>query len=470
MAFLRALSGRLSPGRLLPNSVAGRTALAVILALVLTQAVSALIYLTDRGGGPPVHNVRVLTERVAAIVQLFETTPPTERDRVARALDDPVLGVKWRMEAPRKPAERRGPGPLDYLERRLRIALGDRDRQRRIVVEMRVDRPPLTPPPPAGMEMHDMMRAHSDLRIAVSLSDGSWLYLFTGDPADGPFRVLRFAMWMAGVVGVVALLSWWAARRLTAPLARFAAAAERLGIDPEAPELPEDGPNELRAATRAFNAMQARLARFVADRTQMVAAMSHDLRTPLTRLRLRAELVDDEDMQRRMLADLDEMQAMIDATLAFARDDAKREPRGPVDLAAMLQSLCDDRADAGQNATYEGPLHLTVYGRPVALRRALANLIDNALAYGGAARVTLRAAAGGGGVAEVADNGPGIPPDQLEKVFQPFYRVDASRSRDTGGVGLGLSTARTILRGHGGDVTLANRPEGGLTATAFLPA
>lgn len=456
--------------RILPDSVAGRTALAVILALMLTQAVSALIYLTDRGDGPPVHNLRVLTERVAAIVQLFDATPAAERERVARALDDPVLGVKWRTEAPRKPAlDRRGvPGPLDYLERRLRVALGDRERRRQIVVDMRLDRSPLAPPPPPGMEMHEAMRAHADLRIAVSLADGSWLYLFTGDPADGPFRLLRFAMWMAGVVGVVALLSWWVARRLTAPLARFAAAAERLGVDPDAPELPEDGPKELRDATRAFNAMQGRLARFVADRTQMVAAMSHDLRTPLTRLRLRAELVDDDDMQRRMLADLDEMQAMIDATLAFARDDAKREPRGPVDLAAMLQSLCDDRADAGQNAVYDGPLHLTVHGRPVALRRALANLIDNALAYGGAARVTLRPLAGGGAV-EVADDGPGIPPEHLEKVFQPFYRVDASRSRDTGGVGLGLSTARTILRGHGGDVALTNRPEGGLTATATLP-
>lgn len=461
--------------RVLPDSVAGRTALAVILALFLTQAVSALIYLTDRGGGGPVHNVRVLTERVAAIVQLFEATPAGERERVARALDDPVLGVKWRPDGPRKPnAERRGqPGPLEYLERRVRIALGDRERRRQIVVDMRVDRPPLgpplAPPPPAGMEMHEAMRAHSDLRIAVSLTDGSWLYLFTGDPADGPFRLLRFAMWMAGVVGVVALLSWWASRRLTAPLARFAAAAERLGLDPDAPELLEDGPKELRAATRAFNAMQSRLARFVADRTQMVAAMSHDLRTPLTRLRLRAELVDDEDMQRRMLADLDEMQAMIDATLAFARDDAKREPRAPLDLAAMLQSLCDDRSDAGQDAVYDGPSRLIVHGRPVALRRALANLIDNALAYGAAARVALHPLGGGGGVVEVADDGPGIPPEQLEKVFQPFYRVEASRSRDTGGVGLGLSTARTILRGHGGDVTLANRPEGGLIVTATLP-
>lgn len=458
--------------RIAPDSVAGRTALAVVMALILTQAVSALIYLTDRGAGPPAHNMRVLTERVAAIVQLFESTPAAERGRVAQALDDPILGVKWRPDPPRfaqfDDDRGGGPPPMEYMRRRLHAALGDRERMRRIAVDFKMERPLLAPPPPAaGMEPPPEFRPHPDLRIAVSLNDGSWLVFATGDPADGPFRLLRFALWMAGVVGVVALLSWWASRRLTAPLARFAAAAERLGLDPEAAALPEDGPKELRAATRAFNAMQGRLARFVADRTQMVAAMSHDLRTPLTRLRLRAELVDDDDMQRRMLADLDEMQAMIDATLAFARDDAKREPRGPVDLAAMLQSLCDDRADAGQAADCDGPLHLTVHGRPVALRRALANLIDNALAYGGAARVALRAE-GGCAVIEIADDGPGIPADQLEKVFQPFYRLDASRSRDTGGVGLGLSTARTIIRGHGGDVVLTNRPEGGLTAAVRL--
>lgn len=457
--------------RIAPDGVAGRTALAVILALILTQAVSALIYLTDRGAGPPAHNMRVLTERVAAIVQLFESTPAGERGRVAHALDDPILGVKWRPEPPRfaQGPDAETPPPLEYMRRRLYAALGERPRQRRVVVDVKIERPLLAPPPPAaGIEPPDF-RIHPNLRIAVALTDGSWLLFTTGDPADGPFRLLRFGLWMVGVVGVVALLSWWASRRLTAPLARFAAAAERLGLDPEAPALPEDGPKELRAATRAFNLMQERLARFVADRTQMVAAMSHDLRTPLTRLRLRAELVDDEDMQRRMLADLDEMQAMIDATLAFARDDAKREPRGPIDLAVMLQSLCDDRVDAGQAATYDGPLHLTVYGRPVALRRALANLIDNALAYGGAARATLRADADGA-TAEIADDGPGIPPDQMEKVFQPFYRIDASRSRDTGGVGLGLSTARTIMRGHGGDVTLRNREGGGLTAVVTIPA
>jgi signal transduction histidine kinase len=449
--------------RLLPDSVASRTAITVVLALILAQVVSALIYFTDRGAGPPVHNMRVLSERVAAIVALVESTAPGERNRVVKALDDPVLGVAWRPDPPRPPSKRSV--PLELLRHRLAMAMGDPDHRRPIWVDLRFDHPPITPP--QGMEIPEL-RPHADLRIVVGLSDDTSLLFTTGDPPDGPFRLIRFALWMVGVVVVVAVLSWWASRRLTAPLARFAAAAERLGVEPDAPALKEDGPRELRAATQAFNTMQERLQRFVADRTQMVAAMSHDLRTPLTRLRLRAELVDDEDMQRRMLADLSDMQAMIDATLAFARDDAKREPRGPLDLAALLQSLCDDRVDAGLDADFEGPRHVTVLGRPVALRRAYANLIDNAIAYGGKAMVTLTATADGATVT-VCDDGPGIPPHQLEKVFQPFYRVEGSRSRDTGGVGLGLSTARTILCGHGGDVTLANRPEGGLRATAFLP-
>ncbi|NYZ13324.1 HAMP domain-containing protein [Azospirillum sp. RWY-5-1] len=448
--------------RLLPDSIAARTAATVVLALFLTQAVSALIYLTDRPEGPPVHSFRVWVGRVSAIVQLVESTPQAERPRVVRALDDPILGVDWRDKAPRVRPDPPGM-PLEFLRRRVRQAIGDPDRP--VLIEMRHDRG-LGPPRP--LPLPDDPRGPSMVRLFVQLTDGSWLVFTSGEPPDGPFQMLRFGLWMAGIVAVVAALSLWAARRLTAPLAGFAAASERLGVDGEAAPLAEVGPRELRTATRAFNLMQERLRRFVADRTQMLAAISHDLRTPLTRLRLRAELVEDPEMQRKMLADLDEMEQMIKATLAFARDDAQKEPRGPLDLADLLQSLCDDRVDAGCDATYQGPGHLTVDGRPVALRRALANLMDNAIAYGGGCRVGLAAEVGNARIT-IDDDGPGIPVEEAEKVFAPFYRLERSRSRDTGGVGLGLSTARTILRRHGGDVTLANRPEGGLRATVLLP-
>ncbi|PWC34448.1 histidine kinase [Azospirillum sp. TSO35-2] len=445
-------------------------ALTVVLALLLTQAISALVYLTDRSEGPPIHGPNVLVQRVTAIVQLVESTPVPGRDRVVRAIDDPVLRVEWHPDRPPELEDYAGVR-FDPLKRRLRESLDSPNRA--IVVE--VQRPPHDadhrhPPPPfAGGEDNRHWGPH--VRLSVRLTDGSWLSFTGGDPMAGPFGILRFVLWMGAMAGGILLVSLLAARRVTAPLAGFAAAAERLSVDGEAKPLPEQGPSELRAATRAFNRMQGRLARFVADRTQMLAAISHDLRTPITRLRLRAELVDDPEMQRRMLSDLDEMEAMISATLAFARDDAQREPRGRFDLADLLQSLCDDRVDAGHRAAYAGPAHAVAEGRPVALRRAFANLMDNAIAYGGGFTVRLEDGPGTDGHAliHVEDDGPGIPEAEFEKVFAPFYRLERSRSRDTGGVGLGLSTARTIIRGHGGDVTLANRPEGGLRVTVTLP-
>ncbi|WP_029010702.1 ATP-binding protein [Azospirillum halopraeferens] len=448
--------------RLLPDSIAARTALTVVVALLLTQVISALVYLADRREGPPAHNPRVLVQRIAAIVQLVEGTPADERPRLVRALDDPILGVEWSRDRPRAGNQADG-FPFEVLRRRIRQSLGDPGR------EVLVALPP-RPPSPIGAPLPRREDPHwyGNARLSVRLGDGSWLTFVSGDPSEATFRLLRFGLWMTGIVAMIVALSLFAARRLTAPLARFADAAERLGVDPEAPPLREAGPRELRAATRAFNRMQERLRRFVDDRTQMLAAISHDLRTPLTRLRLRAEMVEDPETQRRMLADLDEMQAMITATLAFARDDARREPRGPLDLADLLQSLVEDRTDAGHAAAYEGPHHATARGRPVALRRALANLMDNAIAYGGGVRVRLLPEDGQARVI-LDDDGPGIPEAEFEKVFAPFYRLERSRSRDTGGVGLGLSTARTIVRGHGGDITLANRPEGGLRVTVVLP-
>ena len=200
----------------------------------------------------------------------------------------------------------------------------------------------------------------------------------------------------------------------------------------------------------------------------MLAAISHDLRTPITTLRLRAEFIEDPETRDKILETLDEMQQMTEATLAFLREDAAREDSRQVDLAALIQSLCDDLADAGREVAFAGAGRTPLVCRPVALKRALANLIENAVAYGARARVALEE-----GAAElrivIDDDGPGIPPDRMEAVFEPFVRLEESRSRETGGVGLGLAIARSIARGHGGDVTLENRPEGGLRAILRLP-
>jgi signal transduction histidine kinase len=224
----------------------------------------------------------------------------------------------------------------------------------------------------------------------------------------------------------------------------------------------------VRATVEAFNAMQARLARFVGDRTRMIAAIGHDLRTPITSLRLRAEFVEDEELRADIVRMLDEMQAMVDATLAFARDDAAGEETRTVDLAALVEGIVDDQTALGRAVSYEGPERLPWRCRPVSLKRAISNLVENAIRYAGSAHVVLRQAAGEV-LVEVEDKGAGVPEEALESLFEPFVRLEGSRSRQTGGVGLGLSIARSIARAHGGELTLANRAEGGLRATLSLP-
>ncbi|MGF1639326.1 MAG: sensor histidine kinase, partial [Rhodospirillales bacterium] len=303
---------------------------------------------------------------------------------------------------------------------------------------------------------------------SLRLGDGTWLNFGIPLPPLPPVWETRIFALILATTLIALAISVWAVRRASAPLSLLAAAAERLGLDMNAPPLTETGPREVRQAAHAFNTMQRRLQRFVGDRTQMLAAISHDLRTPITRLKLRAELVDDPEQQRKMRADLDEMEAMIAATLAFAREEFADEARTPLDLAVLLQTVCDEAVDAGGVAAYAGPSRFAFDGRPTALRRAFANLIDNAIKYGGGAVVTLAAATATVTVT-VDDHGPGLPEAERDRVFDPFYRVEPSRSRETGGVGLGLAVVRSVVRGHGGEVGLANRPEGGLRATVVMP-
>jgi signal transduction histidine kinase len=254
----------------------------------------------------------------------------------------------------------------------------------------------------------------------------------------------------------------------------LADAAEALGRDVNAPPLPENGPTEVRTAAIAFNTMASRIRRFVQDRTELLTAIGHDLRTPITRLKLRAEFVEDEEQRAKILADLGELEELVSATLAFGRDVRTTEPLSPIDLAELLRTILDESADAWpdmqEKLHYEGPSHVTVMARPLGLKRVFVNLISNAIHYGGSALVRLRRADDGMVVVEVEDDGPGLPPNELERVFEPFHRGEPSRSRETGGVGLGLPIARNISRAHGGDVSLANRASGGLRVTVTLPA
>ena len=308
------------------------------------------------------------------------------------------------------------------------------------------------------------------VRASVQVGENFWFNARVDlDLSESSQRTRPFFLFTTIMTLLIAGLAIYAVRRAIKPVSLFAAAAERLGIELNAEPLPETGTGEVRRAARAFNTMQSRLKRFIQDRTQMLAAISHDLRTPITRMRLRAEFVDDDQQRNKMLVDLDEMEAMIKATLAFAREDAANEPSEPTDVAAVLMDVISDHAKTGSTATYDGPKTLMQSVRPLGLKRALRNLIENAIHYGGTARVILKSYKDETAII-IDDDGPGIAEDVKDHVFTPFFRLEGSRSRDTGGTGLGMTIARNAVRSIGGDIELLNRPEGGLRVKVTLPA
>ncbi|MDH3476380.1 MAG: ATP-binding protein [Rhodospirillales bacterium] len=270
------------------------------------------------------------------------------------------------------------------------------------------------------------------------------------------------------MAAAILLIVIFLVRRMTRPLRALATAADNLGRGEEAPSLALSGPDEVRRTTRAFNAMRERIQRFVQDRTRMLAAISHDLRTPITTLRLRAEFIEDGETRDKIIETLDEMQRMTEAALAFARGEAAQEKTRQVDLAALVQSLCDDLAELGYDVVFSEAERTPYACRPLGLKRALRNLIENAATYGTRARVALRQTSAGLEVV-VDDDGPGIPEEDLDRVFEPFFRLEESRSTETGGIGLGMAIARSIVRGHGGEITLKNRSGGGLRVLVTLP-
>jgi signal transduction histidine kinase len=266
---------------------------------------------------------------------------------------------------------------------------------------------------------------------------------------------------------LVALAGVATVRRIASPLRQLTRAAETLGRGEAVVPLRESGPEDIRRTAVAFNSMQERIHRFVADQTRMLAAIGHDLRTPLTTLRLRAELVEDAELQERMLDTIEEMHAMTESALSLARQDASTEPTRTIDLTALVESVCDDLADLGQPVRCRTSERINYRCRPEGLRRVIRNLIENAVRYAGGADVSLVAEASSIRIL-VEDDGPGIPIDSVEEVFAPFFRLEGSRSRETGGIGLGLSIARAIARQHGGDIILSPR-EPGLRASVVLP-
>jgi signal transduction histidine kinase len=473
---------RIFPSRLLPRSLFGQTLLILLLGLVVSHAIGAWIYAGAREQAVRAVGGFAAAERVANLSRLVEDAPPDWRPRIVRALSDPGFHVALLAHAPTLPpsdAQSAAASIADYVRAQLPATP---NRQVRVTVFAPAgvpfgQQPPIGPMGGMGgmggmgAMMHQMMEPNfgvwHGLQLVVRLNDGQWLAFDTTLPQGPPPVTWQFIISMALMAAIVIAVSIWAVRRVTAPLGKLADAADRLGRDVTTAPLAEAGTVEMQRAARAFNRMQERLRRLIESRTQMLAALSHDLRTPLTLLRLRTEEVVDAEERDKMLATIGEMDGMIGSTLAFARDEMRAEPRRRVDIAALLASIVDDMADAGLPVTMTPAAALIHECQPGALKRAMTNLLDNAVKYGKRATAAIAATAKTIEIT-VDDEGPGLPEAELARVFQPFYRVEESRSRETGGTGLGLAIAQSIVQAHGGELTLANRSGGGLRATIRL--
>jgi len=306
-----------------------------------------------------------------------------------------------------------------------------------------------------------------DFSAALQQDDGTWTVVRSTPESFPSAWQMEASAWLLGGFLIVASAGYLFSRRISAPLRRFAEAAETLGRDPHAPQMTLKGPAEVGAAAQAFNEMQARLKRYILDRTAMVGAISHDLRTPLARIRFKLEAAPGP-VKESILSDIDQMEQMIGGVLAFIRDEGAPRRREKLDLLSLIECVADDAAMVGGQVEIVDGRPVTVDGDPVALQRLFSNLVDNAVKYGGEARIDVRRD-GEQAVVTVTDKGPGLSADELGRVFQPFYRTDASRNLDNGGVGLGLPIARSTARAHGGDIELASKPGDGVTAIVTLP-
>lgn len=461
------------------DSIKGRVVVILVVFLTVSHLVSLWLYVQKSEEATTLLHDALLAEQIALVARLAERLPVAERGPMLEALSGPTVRMVGTPSAALGQDLPEGSRAHAFehllgvfLDRpthetiRLSYAAGDSfPGLDSLLGAVRAS---------SHSEAHHLptrpladIRPIGAMRAEVSLSDGSWVRFAAPLLTVTPFSPLKLGAPLATMLGSVLLIAAWVLHRWTQPLTRFAAAAERFGVDIHAPTLAERGPYEVRAAARTLNLMQERIRRLVEDRTAFAAAIAHDLGTPITRLHLRALEIDAEDTRVRVLADLDQMRRMITATLEFARLDFAAEPSDTFELTSLVQSLCDDLSDAGQDVTIERLDAVTIRSRPISLRRALGNLLQNAVTYGARARVQLTSTPEGVFIT-IDDDGPGIPDRLLEDAFRPFRRL-ATTSAGTEGTGLGLSIARSLVRGLGGEISLANRREGGLRVAVRLP-
>jgi len=456
--------------RLLPKSLIGQIALVMAVALLIAQAINFSLIFTERQRvsraqieGPPVVRFVLTAQRIAE-------APPADREAL---LPQRARRGRYTLTAESPVAAGASDATLEERLREAALANGLAIRDARGAVSealpfVGAQRDRLRPDQAARMD--ERARRAQTLILAVQLDDGRWFSARLVTPRPNPWALLRplFATLLTYAIILAAMI--WMAARLARPLRDLTAAAERFHGRGDAPRVEPRGPADLARAITAFNAMSARAGAMLEEKDRMLGAIGHDLRTPLASLRIRAESVEPAEEKARMIATIEEMAAMLDDTLALARSGRAIEPPRAVDLAALADTVVEEFIAMAQDVALDEAVAPVVgHVQPRLLRRAIRNLVANAVAYAGAARVAV-SATGGDMLIEVRDSGPGIAPHELSRVTEPFYRVEPSRSRETGGSGLGLALARMAAEAHGGRLELENRPEGGLLARLRLPA
>jgi signal transduction histidine kinase len=434
---------------LLPAGFRGQVAGILLLGLILSQAMAAVLYIVLLPHWQKVLRPELAVTKVAMIVRLLESVPSEQRPPFAALWSDPDFRIDY---SPVQAWSGGGAARGSNADLRAQIIAG-------------LDRPP-----DSVAVFSDPSREADDVkRIGVALRGGGVLTVITSVGLESRLGYLEQVAIAAFMVFATAGLWVWLTWTVNRPLNRFSIAAERVGLDVNAPPLPERGPAQLKRAIRAFNEMQVRLQRFLSDRTRMLGAISHDLRTPLTRLRLRIETDRAAEEKSKMLTDIETMESMLASTLSFIRGVDDVETPDLVDLDSLLQTVCDLISDLGGEVAFSGPGRTRYHCRSQSIMRALTNVVANAAKYGRRADVSLDRLPGSGFIIEVRDEGPGIPDSEKAKVFEPFYRTASARETDNTGMGLGLAIARSIILAHGGTIELEDREPHGLRVRIFLP-
>lgn len=412
--------------RNIARNFSGRRALIILLIIVVFHVLLMAIYLNSNRVARETVRRDAVIQKIVNAISLVEATPVSNREKAVNAMEDPDLHVsittkpKW---------------DLQFQE----ISLWNISKALRNNLE--------------------------SFQISIELEENQWLNLNATIYSQFLYMQL-ILLFLELMVLAVIVFSAWSISRYTQPLEKFKSAAEQLGVDIHAAPLDvKQGPGLVQELAGAMNQMQGRIQDLIRDRTQMLAAISHDLRTPITRMKLRLQFIDDQQMQDSFMQDLDEMEHMVNETMSFVRDDSREEKMVQVDMISLLETIIDDMQALGEYVKFDSSLsRVSVLGRPLALKRVFTNLINNGVRYAQAVQVLVQQTEAALLVI-VEDEGPGIPDADLERVFEPFFRVETSRSRHTGGVGLGLAVVRDILHTHQASITLENRQPRGLRAT-----